>query len=420
MRLRIDRLLPATLALLLLIALVNLHSATGHRPAAFDKQMIWVVLSFVGMAAAVYTPATVWERLAPLFWVVVVVLLVGVLFVGPRVNGARRWLLIGGIRLQPSEFAKLAVIFLLARTLPRMRKPDELWHLSDLVAPMNISRPLACIALLLVRGGDLGWAYWPAAVGCIVWLVFGVMALVQLGVSGRLVAPLDLVLIPMVLINIEPDLGTSLVVLVCGIGVFWGAGVALPPKRYLAALGPLLVGAAWTAWTFLLRPYQKARILGVLDPHADAQASGYHTIQSINAIANGGLFGQGIGAGVQAQTARLPEHHTDFIFAVLAEEWGLIGSLVALALLVAVVLLIVDGARHAQTPFLELTGYGVATLIAFQAVVNIGMVSGILPVVGMTLPFFSYGGSSLLTLTFGVGLMIHARSRRSGMREVGQ
>jgi rod shape determining protein RodA len=419
MRLRIDRLLPATMALLLLIALVNLHSATGHRPSVFDKQLIWVGLSFVGMVAAVYVPAHVWERLAPMFWVIVVVLLVGVLFVGPRVNGARRWLLIGGIRLQPSEFAKLAVIFLLARTLPRMRKPDDPWRLSDLFSPMNISRPLVAIALLLARGGDLGWAYWPAAIGCILWLVYAVMGMVQKGIAGRLLAPFDLVLIPMVLINIEPDLGTSLVVLVCGFGVFWGAGVRMPPRRYVAAMVPCLAGGAWAAWSFLLRPYQKARILGVLDPHADAQASGYHTIQSTNAIANGGLFGQGIGAGVQAQTARLPEHHTDFIFAVLAEEWGLVGSLVALALLTAVVLLIIDGARHAQTPFLELTGYGVATLIAFQAVVNVGMVSGALPVVGMTLPFFSYGGSSLLTLTFGVGLMIHARSRRSGMPEAG-
>jgi rod shape determining protein RodA len=127
------------------------------------------------------------------------------------------------------------------------------------------------------------------------------------------------------------------------------------------------------------------------------------------------VLGQGIGAGAQSQTARLPEHHTDFIFAVLAEEWGLIGSLLVLALLATIVLLIIDGAQNSSSRFLELCGYGVATLFSCQVVVNVGMVSGILPVVGMTLPLFSYGGSSLLSLSFALGLMIHARSRRAGL-----
>jgi rod shape determining protein RodA len=165
----------------------------------------------------------------------------------------------------------------------------------------------------------------------------------------------------------------------------------------------------------MLLPYQKMRILGVINPKAGAQDIGYHTIQSVNAIANGGVLGQGMGAGAQSQTARLPEHHTDFIFAVLAEEWGLIGSLLVLALLATIVLLIIDGAQNSQSRFLELCGYGVATLFSVQVVVNVGMVSGILPVVGMTLPLFSYGGSSLLSLSFALGLMIHTRSRRTGM-----
>ena len=152
----------------------------------------------------------------------------------------------------------------------------------------------------------------------------------------------------------------------------------------------------------------------MLNPEADAQRTGYHTIQSINAIANGGIFGRGLGAGAQAQTARLPEHHTDFIFAVLAEEWGLMGSLLALMLLFILVLLIIDGARHTPDRFLELSGYGIATLIVFQIVVNVGMVTGIMPVVGMTLPFFSKGGSSLVSLCFAVGLMIRALDARLG------
>jgi rod shape determining protein RodA len=187
----------------------------------------------------------------------------------------------------------------------------------------------------------------------------------------------------------------------------------MPPKRALAAFSPMPFVGGWFAWNYLLLDYQKARILGVLNPEADAQRTGYHTIQSINAIANGGVFGRGLGAGAQAQTARLPEHHTDFIFAVLAEEWGLMGSMIALILLFVLVVLIIDGARHSPDRFLELSGYGIATLIVFQIVVNVGMVTGIMPVVGMTLPFFSKGGSSLVSLCFAVGLMIQARSSRA-------
>lgn len=413
MNLKLDRLLLATLVAILAMAMVNLQSATQHRPSAFDAQITWLGVATVALLMAIYIPSRLVDRLSPLVWVAVVVLLVLVLVMGTKVNGAKRWLSFGSLRIQPSEFAKLGVIFLLAHTMSRSRRGDEPWSISELLGPLNPSRPIGLLALLIWGGERLGSGYFPLAAVALVWFAMSAAEIVRHGWRGRFVAPLDLILVPMVLINIEPDLGTSLVVLVCGLGVFWGAGIQMPPKRALAAVSPLPFLGGWFSWNYLLLDYQKARILGVLNPEADAQRTGYHTIQSINAIANGGIFGRGLGAGAQAQTARLPEHHTDFIFAVLAEEWGLMGSLLALMLLFILVLLIIDGARHTPDRFLELSGYGIATLIVFQIVVNVGMVTGIMPVVGMTLPFFSKGGSSLVSLCFAVGLMIQARSTRA-------
>ncbi|MEC7749900.1 MAG: FtsW/RodA/SpoVE family cell cycle protein [Myxococcota bacterium] len=415
MNLRIDRALPIVLALTLAIALANLKSATSLRPADFNKQVVFLCLSIVVIALVVYTPTKLWERLSFWIWLSVLVLLIAVLLVGPVVNGSRRWLALGGLRVQPSEFAKLAVILLTAKFMSQQKRHDEPWSISELLRPLNVSRPALLVGLMLLRGDRLGLGYWPLAVTAVLWMVVAVVVGAQTGFRQRLIAPVDLVLIPAALVYIEPDLGTSLVILACGAGVFWGAGIRAPSWRWSLAAVPVLGGVAWFAWNFMLLPYQKMRILGVINPKAGAQDIGYHTIQSVNAIANGGVLGQGMGAGAQSQTARLPEHHTDFIFAVLAEEWGLIGSLLVLALLATIVLLIIDGAQNSQSRFLEIFGYGVATLFSVQVVVNVGMVSGILPVVGMTLPLFSYGGSSLLSLSFALGLMIHTRSRRTGM-----
>lgn len=415
MNLRVDRALPVVLALTLALALANLKSATSLRPSDFNKQVIFLCLAVVVMVVATYTPTRVWERFAPWIWIAVILLLVAVVFVGPVIHGSRRWLPIGGIRVQPSEFAKFAVILLTAKFMAGRKRWDETWAISELFMPLNMSRPAALVCLLLFRADRLGIGFWPLAIIAVVWAIVALVVAARYGLRERLIAPVDLVLIPAALVYIEPDLGTSLVVVICGAGVFWGAGIRPPGWRWLVAAVPVIGGSAWFAWNYMLLPYQKMRILGVINPRAGAQDIGYHTIQSVNAIANGGVFGQGIGAGAQSQTARLPEHHTDFIFAVLAEEWGLVGSLLALALLATIVLLIIEGARHSHSRFLELCGYGVATLFSCQVVVNVGMVCGILPVVGMTLPLFSYGGSSLLSLSVALGLMIHTRSRRAGM-----
>jgi len=415
MNLRIDRALPIVLSLTLAIALVNLKSATSLRPADFNKQVIFLGLATVVIVILVYTPTKLWERLSLWIWLGVIGLLIAVILFGPLVNGSRRWLALGGLRVQPSEFAKLAVILLTAKFMSGQKRHDEPWSIGELIMPLNVTRPAALVGLLLLRGERLGPGYWPLAVLAVIWIVVAVVVAARSGLQNRLVAPVDLVLIPAALVYIEPDLGTSLVILFCGAGVFWGAGIRAPSWRWSVAAMPVFGAAVWFAWNFMLLPYQKMRILGVINPKAGAQDIGYHTIQSVNAIANGGVLGQGIGAGAQSQTARLPEHHTDFIFAVLAEEWGLIGSLLVLALLATIVLLIIDGAQNSSSRFLELCGYGVATLFSCQVVVNVGMVSGILPVVGMTLPLFSYGGSSLLSLSFALGLMIHARSRRAGL-----
>jgi len=211
------------------------------------------------------------------------------------------------------------------------------------------------------------------------------------------------------LIAEQPDLGTSLLVAAGGGLVILLAGLQL---RYILGLGSLLAAAVPVAWMFLLHDYQRQRVLTFLNPQNDPLGAGYHTIQSQIAIGSGGIFGKGYMNGSQAQLEFLPERSTDFIFAVIGEEWGLVGCMVLMVLYLFVIGRGLYIATQAQDTFTRLIAGSLALLFSVYAFVNSGMVAGLLPVVGVPLPLVSYGGTSLVTLMAGFGILMSVHSRR--------
>jgi rod shape determining protein RodA len=278
-------------------------------------------------------------------------MLVAVMLFGDVSKGARRWLNLGVTRVQPSEVMKIAMPLMLA------------WYFQKRESVLRFHDYIVAAALLLL---------------------------------------------PVALIARQPDLGTAILVFAAGFYVIFFAGL---PWKVLFGLAGAAAAAAPVAWS-MMHDYQRARILTLIDPEADPLGKGFHIIQSTIAIGSGGLFGKGWGHGTQAQLDFLPERHTDFIFAVVSEEFGLVGNIVLLtmyALLIARGLMI---AANAPTLFTRLLA-GAVTLIFFTyAFVNMGMVSGILPVVGVPLPFISYGGTALVTLFLGIGILMSIHRHR--------
>jgi len=282
-------------------------------------------------------------RLAYLIYALSLLLLVAVLFFGREVNGARAWFVFGPVRLQPSEFAKLALILMLAHTLA--------------------SRSLA------------NW-------------------------RGYLL-PSVLALPPIALTVVEPDLGGALVMTAVVLGIFFVRGL---PWRHLVVAGVLAGLLVPTVVWPHLQPHQRERILVLLNPQSDPLGAGFQVIQSMIAIGSGGVAGKGYGQGTQAQLGFVPERHTDFIFSVLAEEMGLVGALAILLGYAALLHRLGVMAMEVLHDGDRLVIVGVASLMAFQLLVNVGVTLGIAPVTGITLPLMSYGGSSLITTYLALGL----------------
>ncbi|MDP2108973.1 MAG: rod shape-determining protein RodA [Rhodocyclaceae bacterium] len=344
----IDGPLMGLVGLLLLVALLSMASAS---PARMGTQLAHVALALVVMRIVAQIPPQRLMALAPPLYVFGVMLLVGVALFGDISKGARRWLDLGFIRVQPSELMKIAMPLMLA------------WYFQKHEAMLRL-KDYAIATIIL--------------------------------------------LIPVALIVRQPDLGTSILVFAAGFYVIFLAGL---PWKVLIGLGTAAAAAAPFAWN-MLHDYQRQRILMLLDPEKDPLGKGFHIIQSTIAIGSGGILGKGWGQGTQAQLEFIPERHTDFIFAVYAEELGLLGNL---ALIVLYAFLIGRGlsiAVNAANLFARLVA-GAITLIFFTyAFVNIGMVSGILPVVGVPLPFVSYGGTALVTLMLGVGILMSIHKNR--------
>lgn len=349
--------LAASAALLASLSAVVIYSTTGQyssllRRSLYFKQTIWGLIGVGAMFLLCSLHYRTIARLAYQLYAAILASLLLVALIGRSGFGAQRWLSIGPFAFQPSEFMKLALILLLARYFED--------HKEDLEAP---------------------WIF---------------------------VIPIVLTLLPTALVLRQPDLGTAIVLLATSISILVLMGLKVRYFIYLAvaasAIAPLL-------WSFL-RDYQKNRFLVFFDPSLDPMGAGYHVAQSKIAVGSGGLVGKGWMAATQSQLHFLPANHTDFVFAGFAEQWGFIGSL---ALLLLYAYLFSKGlrlARDARDMFTMVTSFGVVSMMALQVVINIGMVTGIMPVVGIPLPLLSYGGSSMVMNMLAVGLLLNIQMHR--------
>ena len=350
-RLHLD--LPLLLGLVLLcgVGLIVLYSACGENTDLIQRQGVRMLIAFGVMF--------ILAQIAPshlLFWTpwlygLGVALLVSVLLFGDIVQGAQRWLQVGPVKFQPSELAKLSVPMMIA------------FFLADRSLPPRL---------------------------------------------GRIVAGLILVALPTFLIARQPDLGTSLLIASSGIFVLFLAGIGW---RLIALAGVLAASSLPALW-YVMHDYQRRRVLTFFDPEQDPLGAGYHIIQSKIAIGSGGIYGKGWLNGTQSQLEFLPERSTDFVFAVFSEEFGLLGVITLLMIYLFIVLRGLYIAINAQDVYGRLVAGSLILTFFVYVFVNIGMVSGLLPVVGVPLPLVSYGGTSVVTLMAGFGLVMSIHTHR--------
>ena len=349
-RLHIDLPLLLSFLAIFMISLTAIYSASNSNIDAVVNQAIKILISISAMVVVAQFSPLSYGRVGPWFYFVCLFLLVLVLLVGETVNGATRWLNIG-ISFQPSELMKIAMPLMIARYISRGALPPS---------------------------------------------VFSV------GVS------ITIVLVPSVLIMLEPDLGTSILIAFSGLVVIFLSGLK---KRYLAVALGLLLASLPLMWSNM-HPFQKNRILTLLNPESDPLGSGYHLIQSKIAIGSGGLFGKGWLNSTQGQLDFLPERTTDFIFAILAEEFGFLG----VSLLIGIYLYIIGRgimiAINAQDLFSRLLASSISLTFFVYVFVNIAMTTGLLPVVGIPLPLISSGGTSMVTLMIGLGMLMSVQTHR--------
>ena len=349
--LHLDGMLLSSLVVVSFFGMFILYSAVGDNTALWFNQLARLGIGFAVMVALAQVPDHVFRMLAPAAYALGLLLLVVVAVAGDVGKGAQRWLDLGFVRFQPSEILKLGVPMMCA------------WYLHQRPLPPSL-RDVALVLLV--------------------------------------------VLVPTLLIAEQPDLGTALLVFAAGLIVLVMGGL---PWIYLAG-GVAVMGAAVPLVWHLMHDYQRLRVLTLLDPQSDALGAGYHIIQSQIAIGSGGVFGKGWTNGSQAQLEFLPERSTDFIFAVIGEELGLLGLF---ALLIAYLVIVGRGlymATQCRDAFARLLSGSIALTFFVYAFVNAGMVTGLLPVVGVPLPLVSYGGTSFVTLMAGFGILMSLYSSR--------
>ncbi|MGE0384202.1 MAG: rod shape-determining protein RodA [Gammaproteobacteria bacterium] len=350
-KLRIDPWLLLCTALLCGVGLLILHSATGQDPDALLRQGARVLVGLGVMFAVAQIPPVQIERFAPWLYAAGVVLLLLVLAIGDIGRGARRWLDIGVMRFQPSEMMKLAVPLCVAAFLASRHNPPRL--------------PDVLISLAMV-------------------------------------------LIPVGLVAKQPDLGTSLLIAASGAFVVYFAEVAW---KYIAVAAGTAIAGLPLLW-FVMHDYQRQRVLTMLDPERDPLGTGYHIIQSKIAVGSGGLYGKGWLNGTQSRLEFIPERTTDFIFAVLCEEFGFAGVLALFALYAVIIARGFYIAANAQDIFGRLVAGSLTLTFFIYLFVNTSMVIGQLPVVGVPLPLVSYGGTSMVTLFAGFGILVSIHTHR--------
>lgn len=347
------------LVLWLAIGLVNLYSATlkvtdTGLPTLFRSQLIWVSLGLGILFFVTLFDYHLLLRLAYPLYGFSILLLITVFVAGRSVAGQQNWIVLGGFSFQPSEIAKLALILALARYYSS-HSPDRSYQLKDLLVP------------------------------------------------------LILLLVPMSLVVLQKDLGGSLFFGLLFVTMTFFLKV---PARYFIVAGVMAIVGGVGAYHFVLKGYQKDRVKMFLNPESDPKGKGYHLVQSKIAVGSGGIIGKGYLKGNINKLKYLPERHTDFIFSVLGEEWGFLGGLLTLLVMGLFLLVGLESASQTKDPFGSLLAIGVVGLFFWNVVINLGGILGLMPLTGVPLPLLSYGGSSILTMMIGVGLLFNVRMRR--------
>jgi len=340
--------------LIAIIGLLSIYSASYRleRATLFYKQVCWVILGIVSMTIAMFINYYQLRFYIYHFYVVILILLCSVLIFGHPIMGAKRWLFLGPFAVQPSEFTKLIVILVLAK-------------------------------------------------------YFGETEMLIHDLKSFLKA-LALVAIPAVLIVFEPDLSTAIILL-----ILFGTAISVVHVKPKVLWGFACFGLSLFPfiWAFVLKDYQKGRLIGFLFPSHDPFGVGYHGLQSKIAIGSGFIFGKGFLKGTQTQLHFLPEACTDFIFSVFAEEWGLVGCLILLGLYLYLFMAGLNISKKAKTPFELMLALNITSMFFWQTAINIAMALGLLPVMGVPLPFMSYGGSASLVNFISLGLLINIERR---------
>ncbi len=331
----------------------NLQSESHYLHGLYLRQLVWIAISLAGMMLVTFINYQHIERFVYPLFALGLGMLALVDVMGRVIGGSQRWISFAGFNFQPSELVKLLVIIVVARILVDTEKTGGL-GIPDLIKP------------------------------------------------GLVIA------VPFVMVARQPDLSTAGIFFIIFAGIAYFNGIKKATIVRLSALVTLVAPIGW----YLMKPYQKKRILSMLNPEEDPMGRGYHIIQSKIAIGSGGVWGKGLFAGTQSKLNFLPEKHTDFIFSVVAEEIGFIGSLILLFLFLFLILRIIDTALNARDKFGSLVCAGVVVMISFNVVYNIGMTLGLFPITGIPLPFLSYGGSSLLTNFMAIGLVLNISMRR--------
>ncbi len=353
-----DWVLLLLLIMISMISLLNLYSATytirdTGGAQIFAKQIYWFVAGFTLLLLMTTFDYHLLEQMAYPIYILSLSLLVLVLFAGKVFSGSQRWLSLGGISFQPSEFSKIAMVVILSKFFAGQGEYTE-YRLRDL------------------------WR------------------------------PFILILIPFILVVRQPDLGTALMLVIISFSIILFMKIRLKSLIILLTASILSVPFVW----FCLEDYQKRRIFTFLQPDTDPLGAGYHIIQSKITVGSGMLWGKGFLKGTQTRLHFLPEQHSDFVFSVLAEEWGFAGSLVLLMLYTVLILWCLNIARNSKDMFGTILSVGVISIVFWQLVINVSMAIGLMPVVGIPLVLFSSGGSSIISTMLGMGLLMNISMRR--------
>src|SRR3990167_2542906 len=339
------------LLLLATIGLVILFSASSQNPHAVELQAIRLLFSFALMFSVAQIPPVSLQRYAPALYVTGLILLIVVLLAGHIGKGAQRWLNVGIMRFQPAEIMKLAIPLLLA------------WYYHRSQLPVTLKSVLIALPIIFI---------------------------------------------PAMLTAKQPDLGTAILLIMAGCSVLFFAGLSIQFMGSSSALTLLCIPMAW----YVLHDYQRQRILTFLNPERDQLGSGYHIIQSKIAIGSGGIFGKGWLNGTQSSLHFLPEHTTDFIFSVCGEEFGFVGCLVLITVFMLVIARGLYITIYAQDTFSRLVAGSITVTFFISFFINLGMVTGVLPVVGIPFPLISYGGSSMVTIMASFGILMSIQTHR--------